>query len=389
MPARVEERLVAGGEGGALVVHHLVLRGSNRAIGHHLGEIARTRYGLEATTARDPLRVRVQQEWLRRNAPVLHERMRGAADAFGVDADDDAYDVSRLGAPPRVAGCSAAFVPPRDAAGGHPLVSRAFDFALPCVSRPRGSGPGADRPYLLELHPTDGHATLAVVAFELLGGALDGINAEGLVVVAASDVEAAEARPLEPEAETVGLDELQLGRHLLETCANAIQAREALLAAKHHYAAYPVHWLVADRHGDAFAFEVGLGRNRAHLLDAAGLPLVLTNHALHRHPEREPLPAGPGPAGTYARWRALRGALAEASEPWTPPALAAAAARAFVEPPGGPGELTDERTLWHGVYDLRERALEVTFFERDEPDPLRRGGLRSVRTPPLRFELRD
>jgi hypothetical protein len=68
---------------------------------------------------------------------------------------------------------------------------------------------------------------------------------------------------------------------------------------------------------------------------------------------------------------------------------AAAAARAFVEPPDGPGELIPERTLWPGVYDLRDRTLEVTFFEREEPDPLRPGGLRSVRTPPLRFELRD
>lgn len=389
MPARVEERIVAGGDGGELVVHHLVLRGSNRAIGHHLGEVARTRYGLEAPAAGDPLRVRVQVAWLRRHAPVLFERIRGAAEAFGVEADDDAYDVSRLGAPPPVAGCSAAFVPPRDTAGGHPLVSRAFDFAFPCVRRAPAAGPGADRPYLLELHPDEGHATLALVAFDLLGGALDGINAEGLAVVAASDVEAAEARPLEPDPAPIGLDELQLGRHVLESCANAIEARETLLAAKHPYAAHPVHWLVADRHGDAFAFEVGTGRNRAYLVEAAGLPLVITNHALHRHPEGEPLPRGPGPAGTYARWRALRSALAEAEAPWTPAALARAAARAFADPPPGPGELPPQRTLWHGIYDLRERSLEATFFVRDEPDPLRPGGLRAARTVPLRFELRE
>lgn len=384
MAVRATERIVSGGDGEALLVHHLSLHGTNRAIGHHLGEIARARYRLEPRPVTDPIRMRVQREWLRRNAPVLFERLRGACDAFGVDVADDAYDLCRLCGRAEAlgtAGCSAAFVPPRQA-NGHPLVSRAFDFAVPAAP-PGDSSPPRLRPYVVELHPDAGHPSLALVAFDLLGAVLDGVNAEGLAVVAAADLETAAARPMEPEPGGVGLDELEVGRVLLDTCATAIEARELLLGAKHHYAAVPVHWLVADRHGDAFAFEVGAGRNRVHLVEAAGLPLVMTDHPLHRYPAGEGLPRDPGPGRTYARYRALCSALAEGAEPWTPGSLAAAAARAFAGPEGGRAE----RTLWHAVYDLRERALEATFYLRDEEDPRHPGATRAVRSATLRFEL--
>jgi hypothetical protein len=374
MGLRVEERIVAGGEGGAdeLLVHHLVLRGSNRAIGRHLGELVRRRYGVRAPAADDPLRVRVQREWLRRQAPPLFERLRGVADALQVDLADDAYDPLRLGAPPGVPGCSAVFLPPRRTASHHPLVSRAFDFAEPLASGPALS---AARPYVLELHPDEGLPSLAICAFDLVGGALDGVNADGLVVVAASDVESA-AAGLEPAGAAVGLDELQVVRHLLDACATAAEARETLLAAKLYYAAHPAHWLVADRHGDAFLFEVSMGRNRVHLVEAEGEPLVVTNHLLHRHPAGEPLPREPDPAGTFARWRALEAALEEARGALDRAALSQVAARAFAS--GAAGRL---RTLWHGVYDAVERTLSARFFAGGA------GAGRAADAPEVRFAL--
>lgn len=380
MALRVEERIVAGGPGDLLVVHHLVLRGSNRAIGRHLGEIARSRYHLRPQPSPDPLRASIRRAWLRQHAPALFERMRGAAEAFGVDPHDDAIDLSRLGAPPARAGCSAIFVPPRATAAGHPLVSRSFDFPPPGEG-PGGGPPSAARPYVVETHPEEGLPTLTLVAFDLLG-ALDGVNGAGLVVVTAADAESAEAL-LEPDPAAAGLDELQLGRVILERCATAAEARALLLSTKHHYAAGPVHWLVADRHGDAFVFELGPGRNRAHLVEAEGQPLVATNHPLHRYPGDVELPRRDGPGASYARYRALRAALAETLTPWSPATLGLAAERAFA----GPGAGRCERTLWHGVYDLRARSLHASFLLREELDPERGGGLRAVRTPTLRFEL--
>ncbi len=358
MGLRAEEQIVVGGEGEGdeLVVHHLVLRGSNRAIGRHLGAVMRARYGVRAPAADDPRRVRVQREWLRNHAPPLFERLRGVADALGVDLADDAQDPAHLGAPPASPGCSAVFLPPRRATSGHPLVSRAFDFAGPLGSGRPGEPPSAGRPYILELYPDEGYASLAICAFDLVSGALDGVNSEGLVVVAASDVESA-ANGLEPAGASVGLDELQVVRHLLDGCATAAEAREALLAAKLYYAAHPAHWLVADRHGDAFVFEVSAGRNRVHVVEAAGEPLVATNHLLHRHLPGEPLPRDPDPGGTFARYRALSSGLAEVPGALDRTALSALAARAFVAPAAGA-----TRTLWHGVYDTVERTLSARFF---------------------------
>ena len=387
MALRVEERIVAGGEqGDAVVVHHLVLSGSNRSIGRHLGELARARYGAAPAAAGDPLRVRVQREWLRRNYPALHERMRGVAEAFGVDQGDDAYDLSALH--PSASCCAMIFAPPRATAGGHPLVSRTFDG---CAGR-QGSLAGvpllpATRPYVLELHPDEGHATLAVTTDDLIGGAVDGVNAEGLHVSLAVDEEA-RARGAEPTGTPgVGLDELQLVRFLLDVCANAGEAREALLSAKHYYASAPAHYLVADRHGDAFAFEYGAGHNRERVVDAAGLPLVLTSHPVHEYAGDDALPREDGPGRTYARYRALTHGLAETPAPYDGDALKRIAERAFLEPGAGRDPARTIRTLWHGLYDLRARSLETSFFLRDEPDPARPDGLRPVRTPYLEFAL--
>ena len=44
-------------------------------------------------------------------------------------------------------------------------------------------------------------------------------------------------------------------RMLLDTCATVAQAKEALLMTKQYYYAVPVHYLIADRHGEAFVWE--------------------------------------------------------------------------------------------------------------------------------------
>jgi hypothetical protein len=229
---------------------------------------------------------------------------------------------------------------------------------------------------VLEIHPDDGHASLALCAFDLLGAALDGVNSEGLVVAVASDAESA-AAGLEPAGSSVGLDELQVVRMLLDGCATALQAREALLGAKLYYAAHPAHWLVADRHGDAFVFEVSCGRNRVHIVEAAGAPLVATNHLLHRHPLDEPLPRAPDPGGTFARWRALATGVAE-RQPLDVEALSAVGDRALSLADGS------LRTLWHGIYDGVERSLRVQFFPTSAG---KAAGARTPRRPLARFEL--
>ncbi len=260
MGLRVEERIVAGGEADELLVHHLVLRGSDRAIGRHLGELVRGRYGLHPQGDDDPLRLE-------------RAGLRG----------------------------SAAFVPARLAVSGHPLVARTFAFAGALERPRRGDLPSARRPYVIELHPDDALPSLAVCAFELRGAALDGVNAAGLVLVAAPDA-ATEREAPAPPAQRSGLDELQVVRHLLDRCRTAAQARDALLGGVYG-GARPARWLVADRDGAAFALEAD-PRGRVRCTEGAGEPVEL-------------------------------------------------------------GSCLDEgplRTLWHGEYDAVRRRLTARFF---------------------------
>src|SRR5262245_13465690 len=81
--AVVEDRVIAGGPDKSLEVRHLVLRGSNEQIGKALAEIAIERYGVKLERASDPEYVRAMRRFLERNYPILLDRMRGVAAAFG------------------------------------------------------------------------------------------------------------------------------------------------------------------------------------------------------------------------------------------------------------------------------------------------------------------
>jgi hypothetical protein len=380
MALRVEEMMVAGDRDDRVQVHHLVLRGSNRAIGRHLGEIARARYGAKPVPTDQPLRVRVQREWMRRNYPAYYERMRGAAEALGLDLADDAYDLATF-SPLCSAGCGMVFLPPRTTAGQRPIVSRTFDAAV----SDRGAPP-VTRPYVLELHPDMGHPSLSLVALDLLG-AIEGMNAEGLCVAMAVDEEARAAPGFQPACDpAAGLDELRTVRYLLDSCANSLEAREAVLSVKRYWSFAPAHFLVADRHGDAFAFEPGGSLSRDDLVDAAGLPLVLTNHPLLRRPAGAGDRRDDGPAGTYARYRQLQRALAETPAPYGPEEVRAIGRVAFAEAEPRPGA-EGVRTMWHAIYDLRDRSADLSFWLRDQPLAARAGTGAALRSSEVRVAM--
>src|SRR5262245_23826713 len=91
------DHVIAGGPGDSLEVRHLVLRGTNEQIGRALAELAKERYGVRLDPARDPVLVRAQRRFLERNNPILLDRMRGVAAAFGKSIDDDRYDFTTIG----------------------------------------------------------------------------------------------------------------------------------------------------------------------------------------------------------------------------------------------------------------------------------------------------
>jgi penicillin V acylase-like amidase (Ntn superfamily) len=91
--------------------------------------------------------------------------------------------------------------------------------------------------------------------------AVDDINDAGLVAALLSDDESTTGGSTgsggEPTcAPAVGLHEVEVCRYVLERCADVDEALDAMWLAKHYYFFHPQHFLIADRSGRSFVFEI-------------------------------------------------------------------------------------------------------------------------------------
>jgi hypothetical protein len=129
-----QDRVIAGGPKDFMEVRHIVLRGTNEEIGRALANIAKERYGLKPEAGSDLLRTRAQRRYFEKNYPILHDRMRGVASAFGKRLNDDEWNFSSLayllGPPP---GCSVVYYLPGLTADGNGVVSRNYDYGTGTV----------------------------------------------------------------------------------------------------------------------------------------------------------------------------------------------------------------------------------------------------------------
>ena len=218
-----QERVIAGGPKDFMEVRHVVLRGTNAEIGRALAMIDRERYKLTLEESPDPFRNRVLRKYLEKNYPILYDRMRGVATAFGKQIEDDRWDFSGLGYLLGLPGCSVVHFPPGVTADGMSIVSRNYEYPTGTLINARtkpGELPANARPYLIEMHPDRGYPSMALCTFDLLSGVIDGINSEGLTVTMLTDGEIAEKHGFDiPEEVNVGLDDQQVLRLLLDTCA--------------------------------------------------------------------------------------------------------------------------------------------------------------------------
>jgi hypothetical protein len=370
-----QDRVIAGGPKDFMEVRHLVLRGTNEEIGRALAVLVKERYDLKPEASADRLRTRAQRRYFEKNYPILHDRMRGVAAAFGKRHDDDGWNFSGLpyllGLPP---GCSVVYYPPSLTADGKGVVSRNYDFGTGTLldARPKaGELPVNSRPYLVEMHPDRGHASLALCAFDLLSGVLDGVNSEGLSVTMLTDFELQPKYPIDPAVDGgVGLDECQVLRFLLDTCADVAEAKEALLQAKQYYSFLPNHYLIADRHGKAFVWEYSHAHNREYIVENPGRPLISTNFRLHEHLDGKSPPSAKQAQGVCSRYCALAERIAAEHGKLTVDYIKKTQKTAEITVPavlfaGKP----PVRTLWHALYFPEQRKLQVSFYLGDEPDP--------------------
>src|SRR5262249_57571282 len=119
-----------------LEVRRVVFKGSNEAIGYALAVLAKERFRVRPLPNPEPFRGRAQRRYIEKNYPILFERMRGVAAAFGGKLDNDAPNFSALYYPmPFPPGCSVVYLPPGVTATRTGIVSRNSDF-------PTGSFPG-------------------------------------------------------------------------------------------------------------------------------------------------------------------------------------------------------------------------------------------------------
>lgn len=379
-----QERVIAGSPTDSIEVRHLVLRGTNEEIGGALAEIAKERYGVRADRASDPLRTRAQRRYIETAFPILADRMRGVAAAFGHRPDDDAWDHSQLSFADLEAGCSIVHLPRQATADGQSVVSRNYDYSTGNLTfgflEPGKLHPTA-RPYLVEMHPDRGYASIAMVAYDLLSGALDGMNSEGLTVSIAMDDEILQKHKIDPTlGPAPGLAELQTVRLLLDTCANVEEAKEALLRTKQYYQYIPVHYLVADRFGNAFVWEYSEAHNKEYIIENPGRPLVMTNFTMHKRMDGNNPPTPDLARAECRRYAYLADKLAA-----TPAGITEAALREIHKKVDAqaPAKVEQKRppirTFWHAFYYPEQRRAKFSYYLRDEGDRIIRSEYQEFR----------
>lgn len=361
-----EDHVVAGGPRDFMEVRHVVLHGTNEEIGKALANLAHERFGVEPSKSPDPLRTRAQRHYFERNYPILAERMRGVAAAFGKSAEDDAYDFSGLGYSRIKAGCSVMYFPPSKTADHAGIFSRDYDFSTGMLSGgpvPPGEVSSSGRPYVIEMHPDKGYASLAICAYDLLSGVLDGMNSEGLTVALLADDELAQKYRMEPTMQqpAAGLGVQQVLRFLLDTCATTEEAKEALLSSKQYYEFIPCHYIVADRNGKAFVWEFSQAHNREYIIESPAEPLVTTNFSLHRYLEHDRPPSADKARRVCGRYCKLAQKIAEQPGPVSVDFIKQTHRLVDATAPS-PANQPLGRTLWHALYFPESRRVQVSFY---------------------------
>lgn len=369
-PLEFSEKVVAGGPGDFMEVRHLVLRGSNFDIGRKLAEIARERHQAAAVPSQDKLKTRAQRQYFQRNYPFHFERMRGAAALFGVNVDDDAVNLSTLTYGLTLPGCSVVYYPPSRTEGGFGVLSRNYDFTTGSLAGMIPTAPELPctaRPYVVEMYPDQGYASLAVVAYDLLGSVIDGINSKGLSVALLADDELFQLGKADPARGTqAGLEVIQATRFLLDTCADVNEAKVALNSTKLYYGVIPCHYIVADASGRAFIWENAPTMHYSYVIDAGDQPLITTNFMHYLHPEARDATKAAEPFKTCNRYQALREKTAGTGK-LTLDAIKENNAAVMFRRPAPPPPRAPHRTLWHAIYIPEQRRMEVDFFLGEKP----------------------
>lgn len=358
------DKVIAGGPKSYMEVHHVLLKGSNFDIGRKIAEIAKAS-GIKIESDVDKIVNRMKREYMKKNYPIFFKRMEGVAAGFEKNINDDSFDFSSIMQyiVPGIS-CSVLFYPGNFTEKGHNIMSRNFDFTTGTAEGKipeEGEMALMEKPYIFQIYPDEGYDSIAICAFDLMGGVMDGINSEGLVVSVLGDEETMAKFGIQP-SNGVGLHELLSMRYLLDNCKDTDEAKEAMLYLKHYYGFVPCHYIVADDKGNSFIFEFSSVRNSIHIIEGKGIQFI-TNHLISNYDSIDDFPEGDGVENnSFRRYERLHKLTSEKKK------FSREDIEKINESVANVGLLYDvpdsapNRTLWYAIYDADERNLEVKFY---------------------------
>jgi len=363
------------GDGEFVTVRHMVIGGSNQAIGKKLAEIAKERYSVRLAKNPDPIYGKARLSYMERNYPILVERMKGVAAAYGVDLADGGVDFSSLPynfGPPT--SCSMICFPGTTTDTGNGLIVRSMDYSNGTLSDMLGQKPYPgekdifSEPYVMEVYPDKGYASLYMSCADLLSGTWDGINSEGLCVFGLVDLGRPKNTVVTSGTRVIGLNPPQIMRLLLDTCANVEEAKVAMLENRIYDVAQGIHYLVADRHGNSFIFEVNHLDQRAYITDNGGRPQVMTNSPVWALPSPEKYPKEfDDEYNSLYRYKVLDNLVKAHEGKYTFSFMVKANEKVFprraTHSLGGPAMTL--RPVWQVVYDQTIVAMKIRFWLKD------------------------
>lgn len=385
-------KVVAGSENDFLIARYLRLDGSNFEIGGALAAQAKRQHKTKLGKL-DRDRAKARTDWFAKHYPAMLERAKGAAKEYGCDWKTTDLDVFGLGYDLMdQPGCSTVYYPDSKNATGHSILSRNYDFSTRTLAeivgqeRKRNDRAFTADPYILELHPKDGYASLALVSYDLLCGCIDGMNERGLSVALLADDVSSGASPT--HGAQVGLGEIEITRFLLDTCGTVEEVMKAVKGLQHYYSFIPCHYLVGDAAGNSCVLEWTIPGDELKVTRRHGETTIVTNHLVHDYPDRKKFPNEPWPAGTFNRYCKLQDQIDSGGGKPSLDQIKAFNQAVQAGPHMGPPQAVEDprpgRTLWHSVYDLKQKSLQVSFYLGESKQA--RNGQR--RTEYLEFQLK-
>lgn len=373
-------------------VRHIVLRGTNEAIGKAFGDIAKEWLGVQPRLFKNALVGKANRSYLARNYPVLAERMKGLARSYRFSPD--VYFESGLTYDFFPNACSVSYYPANSTENGHAIFAHNFDWRPGSFSQLFGT-PGTShdpklcsKNFVIELYPTDGgYASIGIGGMDFVNGIFGGMNARGLCISVLVDQQCPKNMDAATLEDSCGLGSVALTHLILDTCATVDEAKTALLLNKMFFIFEGVHFLIADATGKSVICEIDPKIFQWHFTEKGHKPQVMTNHACYLYTDSSKFVKTQDPYDTFNRYKKIERFIKEHEGKFSVDQIKEA--MHLIHGRGMRNEKKiRNRTFWHEIYDTHDKTLEVAFYLKDGALDHKTGEYDVVFTQPFFFKLK-